>query len=71
MRGEVSGIGIGTLRRDTPGKVEVRPHVEEGECEAEEEGFEEVACPPMPSPISHLLPNLPQLNPLLCIRQGL
>ena len=48
-RGEdISGIGMGTLRRDTPGKVEVRPHVEEGEHEAEEEGFEEVARPPMP-----------------------
>ena len=68
-RGEaISGIGMGTLRRDTPGKVEVRPHVKEGEREAEEEGFEEVARPPMPSPISHLLPNLPQLNPLLSVR---
>ena len=59
---------MGTLRRDTPGKVEVRPHVKEGEHEAEEEGFEEAARPPMTSPISHLLPNLPQLIPLLCVR---
>ena len=68
MRGEVSGIGMGTLRGDTPGKVEVRPHVEEGEQEAEEEGFEEVGRPPMPSPISQLLPDLLQLNTLLCAR---
>ena len=32
---------MGTLRWDTPGKVEVRAHVKEGEHEAEEEGFED------------------------------
>ena len=67
-RGEVSGIGIGTIRWDTPSKVEVSPHVEEGERKAEEEGLEEVAALPIPSPIPHLLPYPLQLNALLCVR---
>ena len=67
-KGEVAmSLVDGTLRRDAPRKVEVRPHVKEGERKSEEEGFEEVAGLPISSPIFHLLPYLLQLNALLCI----
>ena len=41
MVGDV--IESGTVRWHAPNEVEVGPHVEEGEDEAEDKGFEEVA----------------------------
>ena len=60
MVGDV--IESGTVRWHTPNEVEVGPHVEEGEDEAEYKGFEEVAGLPVLSPLSCFPPDLLQLS---------
>ena len=60
MVGDV--IESGTVRWHAPNEVEVGPHVEEGEDEAEDKGFEEVAGLPVLPPLSCFPPDLLQLS---------
>ena len=58
------GVVSGTVWWNTPSKVEVSPHVEEGEDKAEEKGFEEIAGLPIPPPLPCFLPYLLQFDAL-------